>query len=205
MAAPTSPAPVLAAPLGDRTTARLRLVRFSHDHIDEIARLFAKPEVWMFPYARGFNRAETERFVDNQIAEWETYGVACWLAFDRSTDNLIGYTGLSVPHFLPEVLPALEVGWRFDPDVWGRGYASEGAAAALDEAFQTLGLNEVVSVPQSENEPSWRVCERLGMEFDRLVIAEGNAMRGPVEARLYRISRSKWQQRSVGGNSAEPR
>ena len=36
------------------------------------------------------------------------------------------------PTFLPEILPAIEVGWRLDPDVWGKGYATGGASRALD-------------------------------------------------------------------------
>ncbi|MBK6705069.1 MAG: GNAT family N-acetyltransferase [Caulobacteraceae bacterium] len=97
--------------------------------------------------------------------KWEECGFGCWIAIEKSTQRVIGYVGISVPHFLPEILPAVEVGWRFDPDIWGRGYATEGAAAALDEAFNTLGLDAVCSAPQSINPPSSRVCDRLGMRL----------------------------------------
>ncbi len=58
-----------------------------------------------------------------------------------------------MPTFLPEVLPAVEVGWRLDPQVWGKGYATEGARAALQSGFEVLRLEEIVSLPQSENPP----------------------------------------------------
>jgi RimJ/RimL family protein N-acetyltransferase len=105
---------------------------------------------------------------------------------------VVGYVGLSVPIFLPEVLPAVEVGWRFDPGVWGRGYATEGARAALAEAFTTLGLDEVCSVPQSDNPASSRVCERLGMRFEREVVIPATSRRGVLTGLLYEMSRSEW-------------
>ena len=159
-------APPIIAPLGDRVTPRLRLRRFEVSDVDALSVVFAKPEVWRFPYGRGFTREETAGFLATQIAEWHRHGFGCWLAIEKASNRVIGYVGISVPHFLPEILPAVEVGWRFDPDVWGRGYATEGATAALDEAFGTLGLREVCSAPQSANPPSSRVCERINPPVD---------------------------------------
>lgn len=191
----TGSAPEVAAPLGDKTTARLRLKRFEATDVDALALVFAKPQVWQFPYGRAFDRDETAGFVASQMREWDTHGFGCWLAIARATQRVIGYVGLSVPLFLPQILPAVEVGWRFDPDVWGNGYATEGAAAALDEAFSTLGLAEVVSAPQAVNPASCRVCDRLGMRLDRQLIADATPRRGAVSIKLYRITRSEWAER----------
>jgi RimJ/RimL family protein N-acetyltransferase len=100
-----------------------------------------------------------------------------------------------VPVFLPEVLPAVEVGWRFDPDVRGRGYATEGATAALDEAFATLGLDEVCSLPQSDNPPSMRVAERLGVRAGRTLTLPATDRRGAVEAVLFSVTAAEWRDR----------
>ncbi len=71
------------------------------------------------------------------------------------------------PHFLPEILPATELGWRVRRDRWGRGYAPEAARAALGFAFGELGLDRVVSCIHSENTASIRVAEKLGMTLER--------------------------------------
>jgi RimJ/RimL family protein N-acetyltransferase len=188
----TSPCPPLKAPLADVTTERLHLRRFLPGDADLLAPAFAKVGFWEFPYGRGFSLAETEAFVAARIAEWDADGLSNWVAIDRASGRAAGYVGLSVPHFLPEVLPAVEVGWRFDPDFWGLGLASEGAAAALDQAFGPLGLDRVCSAPQSENPRSVKVCERLGMVFANPAIAQGNDKRGPVEISLYWITREQW-------------
>lgn len=176
----------------DVTTERLILRRFHESDLDALAQVFASPEVWRFPYGRGLTRDETARFLQVQREEWDANGVGCWVAIERETTRPVGYVGLSVPSFLPEVLPTLEVGWRFHPDVWGRGYATEGASAALDQAFSTLGLSEVCSVPQSDNPPSVRVCERLGMRLAREVVIAANERRDELAAKLFVISASAW-------------
>lgn len=184
--------PPIAAPLADVTTDRLRLRRFDDDDLDALAAVFAKPEVWRFPYGRALTRTETQAFLAAQIRDWDEYGFGCWLAIERATDRVAGYVGLSVPRFLPEILPAVEVGWRFDPVVWGRGYATEGAAAALDEAFTTLALDEVCSVPETGNAASVRVAERLGMRLARTVTIPATPRRGALTGSLFVITPDEW-------------
>lgn len=189
------PWPEVLSPLPDIETERLALRRFRDNDVSLLEPIFAKPEVWMYPYGRGFTRKETEIFVRAQVEEWNSRGFGCWLATRKIDRQPIGYVGISVPHFLPEILPTVEVGWRFDPDVWGQGYATEGASAALTEAFTTLGLERVCSAPQSENPPSWRMCERLGMSRERFAVAQATEARGPVEVALYWITKGEWLDR----------
>jgi len=188
-------APPVNSPLGEVSTERLRLRAFDGRDLDDLSEVFSKREVWQFPYGRGLSREETSHFLDLQIKDWGDYGFGCWLATLSDTGRVIGYVGLSVPHFLPEILPAVEVGWRFDPEVWGQGFASEGATAALTEGFTTLGLTEICSLPQSVNPQSFRVCERLGMVFRRNIMCPPTEGRGAVEARMYALTRDEWRQR----------
>jgi len=185
-------APSIADPLPDVATSRLDLRRFQLTDLGELAEVFSQPEVWQFPYGRGLTYTETEAFLDAQLQEWDTCGFGCWVARELSTGSMVGYVGLSVPMFLPEILPAVEVGWRFSPSAWGLGYATEGATAALDQAFWTLQLDRVCSVPQSDNPASVRVAERLGMKLIREVDIPANARRGTLRASLFEIERHEW-------------
>jgi RimJ/RimL family protein N-acetyltransferase len=175
----------------------MHLRAFDHNNLRGLAKVFAKPDVWRFPYGRGFTTEETERFLQARIEEWDAFGFGCWIAEMLDSSEIVGYVGLSVPQFLPEILPAVEVGWRFDPAWWGRGLASEGAVAALQEGFATLGLRDICSLPQSANPRSYRVCERIGMHFDRLVVCPATDRRGEVEARMYILTAEEWQSRST--------
>ena len=185
--------PPIAAPLPDVITERLELRRFESADLGGLARVFSHPEVWHFPYGRAFSRAETAAFLETQIRAWDACGFGCWIAIERASAQIIGYVGISVPTFLPEILPAVEVGWRFEPAAWGKGFASEGALAALAESFSTLELDEVCSVPQSTNPPSAAVCERIGMRLERKVPIPANDKRGELEGLLYKMTRDEWQ------------
>lgn len=170
-------------------TERLVLRPWAAGDLGALAAIFALPEVWRFPMGRGLDREETARFLDRALAAQASARPFPWAAEERSTGTVIGYVGLAVPEFLPEVLPAVEVGWRLAPTWWGRGLATEGGRAAVDHGFGVLGLEEIVSVYQPENEASGRVMARLGMRFDR-------DTRHPVTGaalRVLRLRRADWE------------
>ena len=52
---------------------------------------------------------------------------------------------------------------------WGRGYATEAAGAAVDRAFDVLGLNRIVAHHMVRNPGSGRVLARLGFRQEGLL------------------------------------
>ncbi len=80
--------------------------------------------------------------------------------------------------------------WRLVPDAWGKGYATEGAQAAINFAFEQLQRREVVAITAVKNRRSQRVMERLGMtrdpadDFENPMVEAGHPLRAHV---LYRI------------------
>lgn len=62
--------------------------------------------------------------------------------------------------------PAREIGWRLPVHRWNRGYATEAASALMQFGFETIGLDEIVSVTAAINLRSRRVMEKLGMTRD---------------------------------------
>ena len=189
--------PPTAGRLGDVTTARLSLRAVGPGDAEALAPVFAEPEVWRFPLGRGLTPDEARGFAERHGAAWGRRGFGPWVARERASGRVVGYVGLTVPTFLPEVLPAVEVGWRLSPTVWGRGYATEGGRAALAEAFTTLGLDEVCSIIQVGNDASVAVARRLGMRGERRVVvppepaSEGG--RGvPLPADVFVLRRADW-------------
>lgn len=89
---------------------------------------------------------------------WSLHGFGFFSVFERASGRWIGRLG----PWRPEGWPGDEVGWSLLREAGGQGYATEGAAAAMDWAFDRLGWTEVIHCIAPENLPSARVAERLG-------------------------------------------
>jgi RimJ/RimL family protein N-acetyltransferase len=184
--------PSVAAPLRAVVTPLLSVRPLDAADLDALAHVLANRAVWQFEYDRGMTRVETQAFLDRQLKLWFDFGFGgCGVRELRSPD-LVGVVGLSVPTVLQELLPAVTIGWRFSPAVWGKGYATEAATAVLDQAFTTMALDRVGCVTGVANVRSVRLAERLGMTF----VAEADVPRddgaGVAEAKLFQIARADW-------------
>jgi RimJ/RimL family protein N-acetyltransferase len=67
----------------------------------------------------------------------------------------------------------IELAYRLTRAAWGRGIASEAAAALIEYAFSALKLRRLVAVTYPENRASQRVLEKLGFERQGLVEYRG--------------------------------
>jgi ribosomal-protein-alanine N-acetyltransferase len=172
-------------------TERLRLRRWQPDDREPFARLNADPRVLEF-LPGPLSREESDARADRIQAHFERHGFGLWAAEIPGVTRFAGFVGLSVPPFETAFTPCVEIGWRLDADHWNRGYATEGARAALEFGFGSLGLREVVSFTVPPNVRSRRVMEKIGMthspdeDFDHPLLPEGHRLRRHV---LYRLRR----------------
>lgn len=153
------------------TTERLLLRGWTPEDYAPFAAICADPDV-MRHIGNGKTRTADDalRYIALFEKEWCERGFGLFAVESRQTGDLIGFTGLSSPDFLPEVLPSVEIGWRFAKASWGQGYASEAAAAALSFGTNDLGITDIVSISQIGNHASTRIMRKLGMVFDRRTI-----------------------------------
>jgi RimJ/RimL family protein N-acetyltransferase len=166
-------------------TDRLLLRRWRDDDIEPFAAICADPEVMRYIGAGAVRSlVETKTAVQRFEEEWEQKGFGLF-ALERVEDKrLIGFTGLSEPTYLPEIMPAVEIGWRLERSAWGAGYATEAARSALAFGQQDRSLTEIVSIHQIGNEPSGRIMRKLGMTFDRETV-------DPTCGRVVRVFRAR--------------
>ncbi|MEU6001294.1 GNAT family N-acetyltransferase [Streptomyces sp. NPDC047197] len=153
-------------------TPRLVLRRWRESDVAPMAVINADPEVmrWIGDGSVHDGEEQTRSTMAMWERGWETEGFGLFAVEDRATGELAGFTGLSVPHYLPEVLPAVEIGWRLGRPFWGRGLATEAARAALDFGFADRGLERIVSVAQVGNVASERIMNKLGMRVERATL-----------------------------------
>ncbi|WP_084729435.1 GNAT family N-acetyltransferase [Streptacidiphilus neutrinimicus] len=145
-------------------TPRLILRRWREEDVAPMAAVHADPEVMRWIRDGSVRDEEqTRRGIHAWESEWESQGFGLFAVEIRSTGELAGFTGFSVPTFLPELLPAVEVGWRLGRPYWGQGLATEAATAALRFGFDERGLDRVLSIAQVGNDASERIMTKLGM------------------------------------------
>ncbi|MFF5899621.1 GNAT family N-acetyltransferase [Streptomyces argenteolus] len=145
-------------------TPRVILRRWRVDDVVPMAAFHADPEVMRWIGDGGVRDEEQTRLgIEAMEREWETRGFGLFAVEIRSTGELAGFTGLSVPQYMPELLPATEVGWRLGRAHWGQGLATEAAAAAVRFGFEHCGVDRIVGVAQLGNDASGRIMTKLGM------------------------------------------
>ena len=149
-------------PIPTLTTARAVLRPFVLEDLAELVGVHAEESFWWYPLRGAMTTEQTAAFLVRTIERYETDGFGIEAVIDRFTGAMIGCAGLAVPHFLPEVLPAVEVGWRLSGPYRGRGLATEIGRAAVDWGFTTGGLTRLVSIYEPANLASGRVMEHLG-------------------------------------------
>ncbi|MEV7398156.1 GNAT family N-acetyltransferase [Aeromicrobium sp. NPDC092404] len=87
-----------------------------------------------------------------------------------------------------------ELGWTLDPAYQGRGFATEAMRALLGICFDGLGLHRVVAICFTDNEPSWRLMERLGMRREAHTVKESlHRDRGWLDAYTYAMLAEEWR------------
>ncbi|MEM1315757.1 MAG: GNAT family N-acetyltransferase [Pseudomonadota bacterium] len=157
-------------------TERLTLRPFRPDDEPAYAAIRSKPEVARYlsggEAAAAEGAAKAAALVPAFAAMWEgAPGYGPWAVEERAAGRLLGHLGLRK---LEELGGRTELLYALDPSAQGKGYAVEGARAALDYAFGALGLPEVIALALPENARSLKVMERAGMvRRDGLVEAFG--------------------------------
>ena len=112
------------------------------------------------------DRDRTVEAVTRWREQWDEQGFGMCSVIVRETGAYAGWVTLAVPSFLPEILPAVEIGWRLRREHWGQGYATEAAAELLRFGLVGAGLDRVVSIRHIGNARSERVMDKLGLRFE---------------------------------------
>lgn len=170
------------------TTARLILRPFMPSDAPAYALIRLHPKVmpWLPPPPDGEKPLATaQRMIDHFAQCWAEHGVGPWAVCDRQSGALLGHCGL---RYLPD-FDGVEALWTLHPDTWGRGLASEAAAASLDFGFGPAGLAHILAITLPDNRASRGVMEKLGMGYRRSLEWKG------FTVVYYDIDRAAWHSR----------
>ncbi len=153
-------------------TERLILRRWQPADATPMASINRDPEVSRY-LNRRMDEAGVDGFYDLMAGHWDEHGYGPWVVQLRGPQDdgpMIGFAGLAhVPPYLAAAGAGPELGWRLSRSAWGRGYATEAAIAARDDALTRIGLTELISIIHPDNTRSQRVAVKLGLHLARQI------------------------------------
>lgn len=145
------------------TSDRLGFRNWTREDRDAFGEMNADPEVMRY-FPEALDRQASEKLLLHLTDHFNERGYTYFATDLLATGELIGFIGLKDQDFDAPHTPAVDIGWRLRRQFWGKGYATEGARRCLAFAFETLGLQRVVSHCPAINTPSERVMHRIGMQ-----------------------------------------
>lgn len=160
------------------------------EDVEGLLTIFGDPKVMASFGGILFDRAQMERWVRRNLEHQERYGYGLFAVVHKADRRLIGDCGLE---HLEDDAPEAELGYDLRSDYWGRGLATEAAAAVRDHAFQALELPRLFSLIRHGNVASRRVAEKIGMRH------EADLTRHGQDYWLYAVSRGEAAATSVVG------
>jgi len=140
-------------------------------------------------------RSAAWRSMATMTGSWTLRGFGMFSVIEKASSRWVGRLG----PWSPEGWLGTEVGWGILHEHWGKGYATEGAAAAIDWAFDSLGWSEVIHCIDRDNAASIAVAERLGS-----VLGGEGRLPPPFEmyeVLIWRQSRDEWRARRSGSGA----
>jgi RimJ/RimL family protein N-acetyltransferase len=143
-------------------TPRLLLRMFRPDDLDDLAALFADPDVMRYVGdGRPATREEAEAALQSILGHWQRRGYGRWVVVDKETDEFIGFGGLR------SLFGTVELVYHLAKAHWGKGFATELARASLRYGFEEHRCDRIVAVAKPPNAASIHVMEKIGMHYEK--------------------------------------
>ncbi len=113
--------------------------------------------------------AAAEQFIA-QYDHYEQYGFGRWTLLRKTDQTYLGFCGLKYTPATKEV----DLGYRLLREHWGKAYATEAAKACVAYGFDQLLLPKIVGRAQPANPASYRVLEKIGMQYEKSFLVDDN-------------------------------
>jgi RimJ/RimL family protein N-acetyltransferase len=143
-------------------TERLRLRMISGDDLDDLAGMFADPDVVKYVGdGQPGNREDAIKTIQSMGAHWRNHGFGRWVATDKANGAFLGFGGLRSLFGTPEVV------YHLAKAQWHKGLATELGRASLRFGFEDRSFERIVAIAKPANAASIHVMEKLGMQFEK--------------------------------------
>ena len=127
-------------------------------------------------------------YPDGAAEAWISDKAGPEMRFGIDDGELVGVIGLRVSRDDDRA----EIGYWIGVPYWGRGYATEAAAAVVRYGFEELGLNKIYAGYFARNPASGAVLRRIGMRYEGTLRQHHKKWDEYVDVEFYAILKSEW-------------
>lgn len=124
-------------------------------------RILQEPDILEYFPPTSFTLEKTRRYINHQLEHWQERGYGHWAVTLKEDARVVGWDGLE---FLPET-GEIEVAYLLSHHVWGFGFATEAARAAVKFGLEIAGLQAIIGLVHPRNIGSIRVLDKCGLTF----------------------------------------
>lgn len=172
-------------------TERLILRGILETDVDGIFELDSDPIVHKYlgeaPIKTKQKAAEIIQFI---LQQYKNLGIGRFAAIEKSSGDFIGWSGLKLNTGEKEALNGktefYDIGYRFIPRYWGKGYATESSLKIMEFGFNKLNINTICGAAEIENIASNKILEKIGLKFINKFDFEG------TEANWYELKNNDY-------------
>ncbi len=161
-------------------TQRLILREFQEKDVSQLAPILANPRVMKFSPTGILSTSQTQTKINSFMTSYKAFVFGKWAVILKESNRLIGYCGIAIEQI--ENVNEPEIGYRLDPEFWGKGLATEAALTTIKYGFEQLKFPYILGIVERANTASIRVLGKLGMRYTRRTIFHG------VEMDIYRLN-----------------
>ncbi|QIL46867.1 GNAT family N-acetyltransferase [Vagococcus coleopterorum] len=144
-------------------TERLIIRVMVESDLENIVKLNADEQVMTY-FPSVMSKEESVEFLTKVLAHQGEHGYSFYAVELKGTNQFIGIVSLVTVGFESDIQGQVEIGWRFLPEYWGKGYAQEAAQATLNYGHEHFGIEIIYAFTATINQPSENLMKRLGMK-----------------------------------------
>ncbi len=166
-------------------TERTYLRHFELNDADWLIAMDTDPKV-MKHLGGVISEEQVRAYIPRVIENYKKYpGMGAFATVLKTTEETIGWSSIKP---LPRT-EYIEIGWRYLPNYWGKGYATETAKAMLDYGFENFDMDVIISVADDDNYGSTGAMKKAGLTYWKT-----EPYNGWDKVAWYRIFRKEWEE-----------
>jgi [ribosomal protein S5]-alanine N-acetyltransferase len=156
-------------------TERLILREFLASDEDRFFEMDSNPEVVKYIQPPAKEMEQIRKNISDVQRQYKENGIGRWAVIEKASGLFIGWSGFC---YYRETVnnhsDFYDLGYRFMPEYWGKGYATETCIAWMKYGFDHFNKEEFYATTHVDHEASKNVLKKVGFKYVETFVDHGD-------------------------------